>query len=60
MGQAPHVSVEQAQAQMLEWIFKSAEGGLALSMLKLGRAYLKRLPSSLSYDPAEAARWFRR
>lgn len=29
------------------------------SMLKMGRAYLKRLPSTLVHDPAEAAKLFR-
>lgn len=42
----------------LEWNERAAGHGLSLSMIKLARAHLKRLPSPLPYNPAEAARWF--
>ena len=45
---------------MLEWNMRAAEGGLSHAMIKVGRAYLKRLPSSLPYDTSAAAATFRR
>ncbi|KAJ1452135.1 hypothetical protein M885DRAFT_445509 [Pelagophyceae sp. CCMP2097] len=44
----------------LRWHERAAGHGLAGSMLKLGRASLKRLPSTLAYDAGVAAAWFRR
>ena len=44
---------------MIEWLKKSAEQGLANSMVKLARGYLKLLPSNLEYNPAEAERLYR-
>ena len=39
---------------------KAAQGGSPTAIVKIARAYLKRLPSSLPYDPAAAAEWFRK
>ena len=47
-------------AGRLRWAKLAAEGGSPVAMIKLGRAYLKRLPSSLKLDFTAAAKWFRR
>ena len=54
-----HLAAPGAVDHRVDWTRKAAENGMALAMLKLGRAYLKRLPSSLPLDAAQAAGWFR-
>ncbi len=41
------------------WHKKAAENGLASSMVKLARAYLKKLPSNLEFNSSEAERLYR-
>ena len=60
VGMTPHIAHERAASQVLEWNRRSAEGGFAYAMVRVARAYLKRLPSTLPYDPAKAASWFRK
>ena len=45
--------------EMIEWHKKAAENGFSNSMVKLARAYLKRLPSKLEFNPKEAERLYR-
>ena len=45
--------------EMIEWHKKAAENGFSNSMVKLARAYLKRLPSNLEFNPKEAERLYR-
>ena len=44
----------------IEWMTRAADHGLAVAMLKLGRAFLKHLPSPLALDRDAAAALFRR
>ena len=60
VGSTPGMEPSEVAKQVLELNMKAAEGGLGGAMFKIGRAYIKRLPSSLPHDPATAARWFRR
>lgn len=41
------------------WHKKAADKGFSNSMVKLARAYLKRLPSNLEYNPKEAEKYYR-
>ena len=60
VGMLPGLPRQEHARQMLEWNMKAAEGGLPQSILKIGRAYLKRLPSDLPFKPEAAARLYRK
>jgi len=60
VGGHPGLSEAEQFNQVMEWNKKSAAQGLSESMIKIARAYLKQLPSSLQYDRAEAKRIFKR
>ena len=44
---------------IIMWHKKAADQGFTNSMVKLARAYLKRLPSNLEFNPNEAERYYR-
>ena len=56
----PGLDQDALSRLVLRWNRKAASAGLGAAMLKLGRAYLKTLPSPLAYSAPRAARWFRR
>jgi len=60
VGKKPGLTEAEQAAQVLLWNQKSAEQGLSESMVKIARAYLKQLPSTLAYNREEAKRTFRR
>jgi hypothetical protein len=51
-------SREEKYAKMQLWHMKAAYGGFPSSMLKLARAYLKQLDSTLPFDAVSAAFWY--
>lgn len=59
MKAPPGMSEAAFHAARLSWHAKAAEHGLPASIVKMARAYLKQLPSSLPRDHAAAARWLR-
>jgi TPR repeat protein len=60
VGQVPGISEADVSALTLSYTLGAARGGISGAMYKLGRAYMKKLPSSLPHDVHAAARWFRR
>jgi TPR repeat protein len=56
----PGLSQQEAFQKMVQLTLKAAEGGVGGAMFKMGRAFLKKLPSPLPFDPQAAARWLRR
>jgi hypothetical protein len=59
VGQIPGTTEEETATQIMELNRRAALGGSGLAALKMARAYLKTLPSSLPFDVAEAKRYFR-
>mmetsp|Transcript_50832 Transcript_50832/g.91354 ORF Transcript_50832/g.91354 Transcript_50832/m.91354 type:complete len:528 (-) Transcript_50832:50-1633(-) len=61
-GQEPEVRGDPAKTaeEVLLWNQKAADQGFGPAMVKLARAYLKTLPSSLPYDEARAIDLFQR
>merc|ERR1712216_965739 len=60
VGDTPGTQKHQVMELTLHWVTQAAERGLGLAMFKLGRAYLKKLPSPLPYDAQAAADWFQK
>lgn len=44
---------------IITWHKKAADQGFSNSMVKIARAYLKRLPSNLEFNPKEAEKYYR-
>eukprot|EP00977_Amphora_coffeiformis_P014047 scaffold3842_cov158-Amphora_coffeaeformis.AAC.9 len=44
--------------QVLQWNARAAAGGSGVAAVKMARAYLKLLPSDLTYDEGQAARYY--
>ena len=55
--QSLHANVAP-ENEIIIWHKKAADGGLSNSMVKLARAYLKLLPSSLKFNAEEAERLY--
>lgn len=60
VNKVPGISGGEHARQMLEWHMQAAEGGMAQSIIKLARAFQKRLPSALPFEPDTAARLYQR
>ena len=58
VGNTPGLSREEVADQVLEWNRRAAEGGAGSAAVKMARAYLKLLPSNVSYNASEAMRYY--
>ena len=61
-GEAVYQSLYANQVggdELIEWHKKAADQGLCSSMVKLARAYLKRLPSKLDFSSKNAEKYYK-
>jgi len=59
VGGTPGITEEEASRRMIELNVQAADGGSAYAAIKIARAHLKLLPSSLPFDLGLAERYFR-
>lgn len=59
VGNVPGLTDQERATQVLELNRAAAEHGNGNAAVKIARAFLKRLPSSLPYNITEAARYYR-
>ena len=59
LGSMPGMNDADMVAQAIALTQRAADGGLGSAMNRIAKAYLKKLPSSLPYDPAAATRLYR-
>ncbi|KAL3919502.1 MAG: hypothetical protein SGILL_003722 [Bacillariaceae sp.] len=58
VGNIPGITPEQAAQQILELNQQAAHGGAGMAAIKLARAYLKLLPSTLEFDVNQAIYYY--
>ena len=58
VGHVPGLTQEEVANQVMTLNRLAAEGGAGTSAVKVARAYLKQLPSTLPYDEEEAKRFY--
>ena len=58
VGNIPGISQQETAQQVLEWNTKAAQGGAGMAAVKVARAYLHQLPSSLPFSIEEAQRYY--
>jgi hypothetical protein len=58
VGNIPGLSSDEIASQVLQWNMRAAHGGAGMAAIKIARAYLKQLSSSLPFDVNEARRYF--
>mmetsp|Transcript_26649 Transcript_26649/g.41803 ORF Transcript_26649/g.41803 Transcript_26649/m.41803 type:complete len:575 (-) Transcript_26649:95-1819(-) len=58
VGMTPGISQEENAKAVLDLNMKAADGGSAFSAIKVARAYLGTLPSSLSFDVQKAVEYY--
>ena len=58
VGNIPGITNDQAADQIMKLNREAAKGGAGTAAVKMARAYLKLLSSSLPYDEKEAMRYF--
>jgi hypothetical protein len=60
LGSTPGMDASDMVAQAIDLTQRAAESGLGSAMNRIARAYLKKLPSSLPFDPSAASQLYRR
>eukprot|EP00956_Cyclotella_meneghiniana_P044041 scaffold299399_cov83-Cyclotella_meneghiniana.AAC.1 len=58
VGNRPGISQEEVSARVLELNMNAADGGSGISAVKIARAYMHQLPSTLPFDTQKAAMYY--
>ena len=58
VGNRPDITPEKAAAKVLELNMRAADGGNGISAVKIARAYMNNLPSTLPYDMQKAVVYY--
>ena len=58
VGNIPGLTPAAVAQQVLEWNARAAAGGAGMAAVKMARAYLKLLPSTVAYNQSEAVRYY--